>query len=212
MELKPHAVDALKEIANVGMNRAAVQLSSLLDDDIEITIPEVSLVTHDEITGGLHIARQQDISCVLQPLQGQIDGAAMILFKMHEKDALMEALVGTGNIFSVVDMRSYEHEAMTEIGNIIITSSIAVMADMLGGEIVLGLPEYISTTIDSLAGHQMAAATKHEQPMLIMQADLLAVKRDVNGKILVIMGVTSMRDLLDRIDNYILGERKRNIS
>ncbi|NNG14526.1 MAG: hypothetical protein HKM22_05135 [Gammaproteobacteria bacterium] len=203
MDIEPRILDALIEIANVGMNRAATQLSALLDDEIRVAIPQISIVDTAEVSATLKMQLQQEVSCVTQQLQGQIDGAAMLVFHSSECEALVKALIGSLDNMAGVDLRAYEHEAMTEIGNIIISSSTAVIADMLGGEIMLTVPEYEETTISELINGRVNSEADHDMKVVMMQARLEASSRNVEGNLIILMGVRSMQDLLDRIDAFL---------
>lgn len=206
MDIRPEIRDALVEIANVGVNRAAIQLSALMDDEIQATIPDIHIAELETARRLLGITEHTDVFCVRQRMQGHIDGTAMLLLKSDESRVLVNSLVGSTNSLPGVDMRSYEHEALCEIGNIIISSSTAVMADMLGGEIILGVPELVETRVDQLVAEHLSEeekGTEDASQVILMRADLKAVQKDIHGSLMLMMAIKSLQDLIARIDEFL---------
>ena len=129
----------------------------------------------------------------------------MLVFRVNETDALINSLIGSADPLSGADMRAYEHEAMSEIGNIIISSSVAVMADMLGGEIMLAVPEYAEIGVNELIGDADVADRPDDRKLIVMSASLNAAQRKVEGKLIILLDIRSLEELLDRIDEFLLG-------
>jgi chemotaxis protein CheC len=203
VKIEPHTLDALIEVANVGMSRAATQLSMLLNDRIEVTIPEIRIIDIEDVEETLNILAIQQVSCVTQQLQGQIDGVAMLLIHSSENEGLVTALANSLDDVTGMEFRAHEHEAVMEIGNIIISSSTAVMADMLGGEIALGVPDFIGCEITDLVSDYVRVEGQHDIKIVVMRANLEATERKVEGNFIIRLDENSLLDLFVRIDGFI---------
>ena len=78
-------LDALNEMANVGMCRAATQLSALLDDVIDVSVPEVKIAPISEFMQASGADEKDRAAIVTQSVSGYIDGSALLMF--HDEDS-----------------------------------------------------------------------------------------------------------------------------
>jgi len=141
MNLTEQQRDALVELANIGVSRAATQLSQLLNETIKMNVPEVAVVKLDNL--GIHFRYLDEEKVVVyQDMSGCLEGRAHLVFELEECGSLIQLLLGSLSISEDVDLRSYEHEALTELANIVITTCIVTLAGALGDEILLTVPTY----------------------------------------------------------------------
>lgn len=207
MEISGLERDALCELANVGLSRAATQLSELLNDRIDITVPEVQLVEIRQVAHALRLDAQTSVVAVLQKLSGDLEGTAMLMFPSDDSRSLVHSLVGPDmEGVGEVDLRTIEYEAMAEIGNIIIASAMAGIADMLGGEVCLSLPNYVEADLSSIVEQRSHENAGRQMQVVIMFTWLHAVRRDINGRMVLLMTLASARDLFMKL-NKLLGSR-----
>lgn len=130
----------------------------------------------------------------------------MLMFPTQESRALVNALVGSVPGLAGFDLRSYEHEAMTEIGNIIISSAVAVMSDLLRGSIILSSPSYVEDNLQNLIDGRVGDEDRHDLKVIVMFATLRAAQRDVNGTLILLLGVDSVSKLIARINAVLHGK------
>ncbi|MBZ0106382.1 MAG: chemotaxis protein CheC [Sulfuricella denitrificans] len=206
MKLSALELDALIEVANIGMNRAATQLSALLNDAIAVTVPKVHIIPLNDVASALGYAKDEAAVCVWQGLGGQIAGTAMLMFPSQESRSLVNALVGSVPSLAGIDMRTFEHEAMTEIGNIIISSAVAVISDLLRGAIMLSTPNYVEDNLQNLINERVGNEERHDMNVIVMFATLRAAQRDVHGTLILLLGVDSVSKLIARINAVLLGK------
>lgn len=204
--LSPFELDALTEIANIGMSRAATQLSLLLNDEILVSIPTARVVEANNFFSALGLAQQDDAVCAGQRLNGGLEGYSMLLLPLDQSRTLISALIDNEPLLEGADMRIFEHEAMTEIANIIISSAITVMADLLKVEIHLGVPTYGKKSVDALFNGASANKTNHR--VIILDARLSATHKQVNGSLVLALTVDSMSAMLARLHDFASGNMK----
>lgn len=193
--------DALAEMANISASRAAKQLSLLLRDHIEITTPSVEVATFDELTGRLEpMAGGPGLACVYQELSGAIEGRIHLVFHDEGSKSLVHALVGEAVMLTEETLRAYEHEAMTEVGNIIISTFAAMLADLVGTEIRLGIPSYAEGRTRQVlcAGHDPEAGAG--EGVIVIETVLRAAEQDVSGAVMVVLRIDSLAHLLRQLD------------
>ena len=188
----PHAQrDVLAELGNIGISRAARQLSLLLGEPIRIAVPEVEMMTADEAVHRLELAGSQ-IACVYQRMSGDLAGRIALLLPSRDSHLVFQGL----------DLRAYEHEAMTEIGNILISSCVSAMADMLELRIDVSVPRFAEASAADLFNDD---TTDHAgQPALVIHAHLTAAQRELDGMILLMLSAAAADKVMRAVQALIL--------
>jgi chemotaxis protein CheC len=206
MEIGELELDALCELANVGLSRAATRLSELLQDDIEMATPSVRVVVYEELQQALLFNEKTTVAAVWQKLAGNVEGTSMLIFPTEDSKALVQDLVGlsTQNA-GETDLRAIEHEAMMEIGNIIISSATAAIADMLGQDIRMSMPNYAEMTLPDLMARRKSEHVGQEMQVIIMNTRLKAKQREIEGRMVLLLSVTSVQMLFARLRELLLG-------
>ncbi|MBM4055702.1 MAG: hypothetical protein FJ264_13780 [Planctomycetes bacterium] len=196
MKLTESQLDTLKEISNIGVSRAATQLSTLLNDEIVMRVPEIYFLPVDEAVRLM--PEYENVSVVYQDLKGDFSGRAHLVFHNDESRLLVHALIGTAFTQGSEDMRRlYETETMMEIGNIVISTCISTFANLLKNEIVLTTPTYTELHVSKLFDRW-----PEDTVSMIIETTLCASKRDVTGTLLIMLTIGSAKNLLIRIADF----------
>lgn len=191
--------DALGEIFNIGVGRAAASLSQIVRDEIELSAPAVQFVAPGEVEHVL-IGRGFDrLSMVSQEFAGPFDARAMLVFP--EQNALRIVGQMLGGVVPPEQLGEFEQEAMCEVGNIILNACISALADLFRTEFVGSLPVYEYADRQSLNwfGH-----IGNDVPViLIVQIDLVIRQQSIQGHLMFLLSVSSLDELLTSIDHYL---------
>lgn len=200
MKLTDLQRDALGEMANISASRAAKQLSLLLSDSIDITVPRVEIVPLPELRERLNADGDGTIASVYQVLSGALQGRVHLIFHNRDSKALIQALICDAGPMLADALREYEHEAMSEVGNIIIATFATMLADLVGAELKLSLPYYTEGTVEELLFRQPVDDDMEKLVVVVIETVLHAAQRDVSGTLMVVLKVNSAEELLARID------------
>ena len=201
MNLTEMQTDALKEIMNIGVSKSATQLSALLIDEIRLEVPEVSILTPAEVNNALFInsalSAKGEESIVYQELMGMLAGRAYLIFRGEDSKFLSQAVLGNAFSHAGEKLQFYEQEAVMEIGNIIISSCIASVANILKGKIVLSTPVY---TEDSLP--QILSKMANDMVVLVVKTALCASKRDITGTLVIVITSEMVDSLISKLSEF----------
>ena len=132
--------DMLGEIFNMGMGQSLGALSKFTGKDHEIIfeLPRVRLIEKSEFTGHLSAER---LSMVVQDYSGGIVGKAFFYFPVSAGRQLARLLIGSD--IPLEQMEKVESDALLELGNIFINSSLECLSSFLGTSIKTHVPEFI---------------------------------------------------------------------
>jgi len=191
--------DALGEIFNIGVGRAAASLSQIVNDEIELSAPMVQFVPSNEAMQVMHGREFDEFSMVEQDYSGPFNAKAMLVFQ--EQNALVIVGKMLGGVVPPEQLGEFEQEAMCEVGNIILNACVSALADLFHVEFNGSLPVYQHGTRDSMA---LFEDLREDVPViLIVQIDLLIRQHSVQGHLLFLLSVSSLEELIASIDRYL---------
>ena len=192
-------LDALGEIFNIGVGRAANSLSQIVNDEVLLTAPDVRIISPEEVLRELTASGSSRCSSVSQTFSGPFDANAMLIFP--ENNALKIVGLMMGQYVPPEQLAEYEQETMCEVGNIILNACISALADMFGAEFHSTLPEH------RFGDYQSINLTDGEDRpvILLIQVDLIISSQKIYGHILYLLSVSSLNSLVASVDRYLAG-------
>jgi chemotaxis protein CheC len=194
--------DALAEIFNIGVGRAAASLSQIVEEEIELTAPTIHFLSPDKVGDALGGAEFDHLSLVAQDFQGPFDARGMLVFP--ETNALVIVGHMLGEVVPPEILSEYEQEAMCEVGNIILNACISALADLFCIEFRGSLPQYQYAERNSL--NLLGSAGGENSVVLIVQVNLNIRQQAVQGHLMFLLSVSSLQALLDSIDTFLAGQ------
>lgn len=140
--------DALTEIMNIGVNRAAANLRKMIGAQVHLSVPSIDIVTQRRAARLIGEREISELIAIRQDFSGPFSGRAMLIFPETNSLELVRAVTGgTLTAQEVVDM---EHEALAETGNVILNSCLATMANMLQRSLTMTIPQILRGSGDVL--------------------------------------------------------------
>ncbi|MFT6836178.1 MAG: chemotaxis protein CheC [Francisellaceae bacterium] len=197
--------DALAEVCNVGMSKAAKQLSLLLNSHINIAPPKINILTAQEMIDDKLFQTYRLYSFVRQTISKDIEGNAVLIFKQEQTSLLTQAIIGTTPQLSEQEVRACEQEAMLEVGNIIISSCMSAIVNMLSIEIRMGVPNYHEDKITHLVEGSFSKSQDDIADIILISTELETPGEDISGRLLLMLSVDSIKSLLESV-KALLGQ------
>lgn len=183
-------LDALRELANIGSGNAAAALSTMLGHPVDISVPTAAalpLADAVAIAGDPEALRHG----ILVPIVGELEAAVVLL--VPEDDA--EALCGVYGL----DPNSADGASMlAEVGNILGTSYINVLAQMSGMEMEPAPPQVVVDMLAAILATVLLARGDVEMA-LVLDSRLRVEGRDCSLSFLLLPAEGGIDALLARI-------------
>lgn len=144
--LSPDEKDAVGEISNISMGTAATTLSSLLNQKVNITTPQVSYATWDELSD------DYDRPCVLMHISyiEGLDGNNVLVLKENDVKIITDLMMGGAGIASDEPLGELHLSAIGEAMNQMMGSAATSMSSMLNRKIDISPP--IANLVDLNSG------------------------------------------------------------
>lgn len=191
--------DALTEIVNIGVSRAASSLRKMIGDQVLLSVPSIEVVNQQRAARLISEREVSDLVAVRQDFAGPFSGRALLIFPETNSLELVRAV--TGGEFTAQEVVEMEGEALCETGNVILNACLATMANMLKRSLTMTLPEIIRGSSASL--FEVDSRNAGSGLVLFLYIDFAVRSRDIRGYIAMIMDIPSLETLKELLGEFI---------
>jgi chemotaxis protein CheC len=183
--------DALAELVNIGVSRAASSLRTMVGREVLLSVPDVATLPRGRAAEIIGDHQKTRLVAVRQDFEGDFSGRAMLIFPETKSLELVHAVVG--GAMPLEDIVALEQEALAEIGNIILNNCLAAIANMLKRTLSMSLPELVRGNGAELFG--LSASVDADDVVLIIRINLTVDARELTGHIAMLMDLPALRTL-----------------
>lgn len=184
-------LDALRELANIGSGQAAAALSTMLGHPVDISVPTAMALPLSE---AVSVAGNPDEPRhgILVPIVGEFEAAVVLL--VPDPDAVQ--------LCSVYDLDPAGEDGASflgEIGNILGTSYINVLAEMSGLDMEPAPPQVVHDMLGAILASVLLASGEDTDTALLLDSALTVEGRPCSLSFLLIPVGGGVHELLGRI-------------
>jgi chemotaxis protein CheC len=191
--------DALAEIANMGVSRAAASLRQMVGEQVILSVPAVKIVSRQEAARLVEKGGPPKLIAVQQSFEGPFSGRAMLIFPQAQSLELVRSIVGDEH--SLEDVIDLEEEALAETGNVILNACLATIANVLRRTMRMSLPSVVRG--DGATLFDVDSGATDGDLVLFLYIDFTIKSRDIHGFITLLMDLPSIRALKDIVRDFI---------
>ncbi len=201
MRLTPEQSDAIAEIINIGIGRAAGSLSEIVQCHVALSVPSIKIEKLSEfIATNKHFGLER-YSSVRLDFTGFTSGTAALVFPADSALNLVSVL--TGDEMDTLELDSVRAGTLTEVGNVLLNSVVGTLGNILKSSLGFGLPSYTEDIIEVLMGVDESTP---DPEVLVIKTSLGLKDLRVVGDILMLFKVGSLESLLQDIRGLDMDE------
>ncbi|MCI9146940.1 MAG: chemotaxis protein CheC [Hungatella sp.] len=190
-------LDVMKEISSIGTSHAATALSKLLQKEIRISIPEVSILGYEETVDKMG-QMEELVTATLVRMSNEVNGLMLFVFKLDLANAVLEKLIGN-RFESFEELDELAYSALEEIGNIIICSYVNAFTQLVGVEIDLSVP---SSTVNMLGGVLTVPIAEYgyvTDKLMYINAEFIMDGKKLSDGLLMLPDIESLNGILEKL-------------
>jgi chemotaxis protein CheC len=187
--------DALAELSNIAMARAAISLRQMVQHEVLLSVPSVEILTRQAAVQ--LVTKQERLVAIRQDFSGVLSGRALLIFP--EAGSLELVRIVVGRQLPIEDIVELEDEALAETGNIILNSWVATIANLLKHGLKMSLPVVLRGGNQDIFDTQTAG----ENLVLFLHIRFEVSHRQINGYVALLMDLPTLDDLRLLIADYI---------
>ena len=190
MNLDEFQTDALTELFNVGLHRAAASLSEITGQRILVEHPRLWICRAEDAESRLRELLSGELAAVHQVFGGAVAGDAALLIE-QDKAAQLARLVTRGDAGGDGRLDQSAREVIAEVGNVVLGACLSGFGDMLDVPVSFYVP---SIRIDSLRTvlKSLLSETSGLQFAVIVATQFRVSELEVNGYMIIAVGAKSL--------------------
>jgi chemotaxis protein CheC len=189
--------DALGEVSNIAMARAANSLRQMVEHEVLLSVPAVEILSQDQASQLVAKPDNPNLVAVRQDFSGAFSGRALLIFPEANSLELVRAVVGRQ--LPLEDIVDLEDEALAETGNILLNSWVATIANLLKRGLRMSLP----VVVRGDSRHMFETGETPEHLVLFLHIRFEISKKEIRGYVALLMDIPSMDELRLLIADFV---------
>lgn len=195
MKVTSYQVDALTELINIGVGRAAGMLNQILEAHIQLQVPSVKIFPHSQIENVLNNVAKTPLSVVSLVFKGSFSGTALLAFPSESASNLVNIV--TDDESDISDLDSIRVGALSEIGNIVLNGVMGSVSNVLKKRLMYSIPVYVEDTIEHLLRED---GLEDNSTIILAKTELTIKKFQIRGDIILLFRVDLFNTLIETLD------------
>ena len=197
-QLSPLEIDALTEVFNIGVGRAANALNKRVSQAVDLSIPEVELLSNVAVKSRLNFDANMEISTVTQSFIGDFRGQGLLMFDQKNGLQLVSELLG--NKVPLDALSELEEDSLVEIGNVVLNACFGTIINLLHASITIEMPGFIQGDINKVFTY-----TSEQEWSLYIKVKFSLANKNIVGHIFFLMDITSLEVFQESIRQFVSG-------
>jgi chemotaxis protein CheC len=191
--------DALTELVNIGVSRAASSLRKMIGEEVILSVPSIEIMAPQNAARLIGERETDELVAIQQQFEGAFSGRALLIFPQATSLDLVRAIIG-GDV-PPDEIAEMEQEALAETGNVILNGCLATMANMLKRSLEISLPEVIRG--DGARLFSLTQERPEDGLVLFLYINFSVRNKDIRGYIAMLMDLPSLAALKELIASFI---------
>jgi chemotaxis protein CheC len=194
--------DALTELFNIGLHRAAASLSELTHGRVIVDLPRLWVCPISELRSRLGTVVEGELATVHQIFRGPVGGDAVLVLE-YEKAALLANLMTDGEVAHGGLIDQSAREVLTEVGNIVLSACLSAFGNILDMAVTFSVPRIHIESLEAMM-RSFSIESNEVRYAMIAATRFRLSQAEVSGYLIVVIGLTSLikvaAALTDKLD------------
>lgn len=197
MLITDELLDALREIINIGVGKAAGTLNELLEHHISLEVPRIVIVHPNDLDSHIFSRSEETVSLVSLQFSGQFSGLSTLLFTPDSASKLVDLLMGEENPGD--DLDAIKIGTLTEVGNILLNAVMGSIGNILDSRLSYAIPAYQEGSLKSI----LMPLLQHESAALEVTTRFTVQSRQITGEFLLLFEIGSFDSFVVALEKAI---------
>ncbi len=189
-------IEALRELINIGVGKGASVLNTMLNSHIVLNVPEVKILSNDELINELSVLGDGKLSAIDLKFTGEFSGTAQLLFPSETALIFVNTLVGESPVG--MDFDSIKAGTLCEVGNVVLNGVMGSISNILKLRFNYSVPGYFEEKADALIDARVADT---DIGILLAKTSFAIKELDITGNVVLFFEVGALVKLILAIDN-----------
>ncbi|KRN30723.1 chemotaxis protein CheC [Liquorilactobacillus mali] len=180
MEYTDIELDAIKEIINIGGGNAATSISKLVNQKINMHVPEISFLSYHELYKEIY-AEDEEVHATISNFSGDYSGIFLLVIPDKSIQKLIKLLLG-----GVSASDELEVSAINELTNIITNSFLNAIEGLLNTEMQTSVPRTQEDYFGAIISSSYLALEHYDDQIMIMRNEFIYADEKIDSSLFLI--------------------------
>lgn len=191
------ALDVIREVGSIGTGSAATALSGLLNLQIKMTTPDADILGYNEAVSSLGDA-EDIVAAVLVEMSGEMHGIMLFLLKLDFINEVLGSMMGE-KVEDFSQLGEMEFSALTEVGNIMISTYVGALSKLAEVKIHLSVPAVALNMLGGILTVPMTEFGYETEKMLMIRGKFIINGKKLDSNLLMLPDIESLNYLIKKL-------------
>ncbi|MCC3357450.1 chemotaxis protein CheC [Bacillus sp. REN16] len=176
-------LDILKEIGNIGAGHSATALSKLLNRKIDMKVPNVRIVSFDEMmefAGGA----ENIVAGIFLRIEGDLTGNMFFILQLPQATKLIQDLIFDKSFsFESDSQNEMGISAFQEVGNILSGSYLTSLSDFTQLNLYPSVPGFSIDMVGAIIGYGLIELSQESDFAIVIETEINENENPTNNNI-----------------------------
>nr|WP_141705307.1 chemotaxis protein CheC [Vulcanibacillus modesticaldus] len=178
-KIKDLQIDILKEVGNIGAGHAATALSTMIQKQIDMNVPNVKLIPFSEIEDFLGGEDKVVVGIFLR-VEGDIPGNMFFVMTVDSAKQLLKRMMGDA-VSSDPEFSEIEFSALHEVGNILAGSYLSSLADFTNLKLYPTVPSMAIDMVGAIISFGLLQVSQISDVAILINTTFLEGEHFIEG-------------------------------
>ncbi len=130
--------DAIKELVNIAVGRAAGMLNTLIEKHLTLYVPESKLIYAADIGSEIHYLKKETLSAVSMSFKNGITGTSKLILPWTDAEKLVNLFTHENLIND--NFEEVRSAILSEVGNIVLNSLMGTISNLVNSNFTYQVP------------------------------------------------------------------------
>ena len=186
--------DALTELINIGVGKAAGVLNEMIETSVALSVPSVSVLDTAQLRKLLEQSNALRHSVVRLCFEGGLSGTTSLVLQLSDARKLVHLM--TGGHSDESELESVMENTLLEVGNIVINGVMGSIANTVGITINYSIPEYKRDTLGNIFDTRGGMVQRF---YILADTTFKIEEHKIDGTMFILFEVQSFQSLLESL-------------
>lgn len=192
-----YKLDVIKEIGNIGSGNALISLSKMVNESVQMQIPQIKVLEYSEVAELMGGADNPVIGILLD-FTGDINGSIMFVLEPQYAFSLLKVL-RKKTVEDVSELEEVDVSALKEVGNILAGSYLSSLSKFCSLDVLPSIPYFAYDMAGAILSVPAIRFGQMSDNIIYIETIFAEGKNNIFGKCFLIPDWDSYDILLDKL-------------
>jgi chemotaxis protein CheC len=193
-EIDQQMLSRLRSLSDRSMRRAGEALTALLRHPVRLEVSDIYRLTAGELPDLAAKAGTEELAGLRFQITGEASGEMVFLFPWRTITRMLQTLVRRAE--GERPLSVLEQSAIQEVGNVLASSFLSELGDLLGMRLLHSPPEFHLADIPQLIHHAVEKVKDQGSEVLVVQGLFEDPDQEIAGRFFVVPEMASLQSMI----------------